>query len=264
MRWCVLFVVASCGGDKHLEVVVVDRPPIAVDTAFFKRYPDDRLELVLGEHASCGQLLTNEFDGRRPYILVELPRQLLADGREQYGVGDVWFHGPSPGQGTVTLTGGIATGDRADITLDVSSPEAKLSFKGTVTAESCGDEDAHAHDVVKGSHPSTATMTIATKTIAIRSAIIQRDLVELNDYPRTCEVLPFNGARLSRFRGKWTLDGSRVPKPIDSTIQAFDVELGAKGTSGDGPTVQLALSGATKLGDYDVALAGTIEALDCK
>ena len=262
MRWCVLLAVASCGGDKPPEVVV-DGASIAVETAFFKRFPDDHLELVLGEHASCGQLLVNVFDGRRPYVLVDLPRQLLADGREQYGVGDVWFHGPWRSQGTVAVKGGIAKGDRAEITLDVSSPDAKLAFKGTVTAESCGDEDAHAHDAVKGSHPSTATMTIANKTIAIRAAIVQGDLVELNDYPRTCDVLPLNGARLSRFHGKWTLDGARLPKPIDTTAQPFDIKLGAKGTSADGPTVQLALSGAAKIGDYTVALAGTIEALDC-
>jgi hypothetical protein len=61
--------------------------------------------------------------------------------------------------------------------------------------------------------------------------------------------------------GDWF--GQQYSNTVEDPMAKVKVVAGAKGTSADGPTVQLELSGAGKVEKYPVAIAGKIEAIDC-
>jgi hypothetical protein len=244
--------------------IVQDGKPIPVENAFVKQMPDGKLQLYVGQGGSCGELLTNLFNGKNQHVLVDLPSVLNSDGTESWTVTDVYVMPPEtadPG-GKVNVKGTLAKGSKVDIELQFTSAAAKLEVKGNVTAESCGEPDVSTGPLPKAQHASTATMTIANKAIPIRAALVKGKNVELSDFPRDCSSAWFIGAALKR-DGDWHLSGRRFAKPVDGGGDGLTVTEGAKGTSADGPTVQLTLGGAGKVGDYPVKLDGTVEALAC-
>jgi hypothetical protein len=93
------------------------------------------LQLHVGEGSTCKEFKEHMFLTRAKHVLVDL-------GPAQNGVAPatgVW-HGPpfnvDPG-GTVTIHGDVATASTVDVDLAVSSKEAKLEMRGSVSAEVC-------------------------------------------------------------------------------------------------------------------------------
>lgn len=243
--------------------IVKDGKPQPTEKAFVKQLPDGKLQLYVGEGGSCEQLLTNVFDGKNESILIDLPARLAPDGTESRTVSTV-YDGPSedvdPGA-TATVKGDLAKGNKVTIDFAFTAKAAKLEGKGSVVAESCGDQDVSTK-LPKAEHPSKAKMTIANKTLPIRAALVKGTTIELSDFPRDCVSAWYIGASLKK-DGTWRLSGQRFEKPVDGEATGLTVTQGAKGTSADGPTVQLTVGGEGKVGDYPVKLEGTIEALAC-
>ena len=281
---CVVMVAACKGGAKSNEKpagsgsaaagsaatsasslsIVHDGKPIPVEKAFVKAMPDGKLQLYVGQGGSCDELLTNVFNGKNEHVLVDLPSVLNADGTESWTVTDVYVMPPEtadPG-GKVNVKGALTKGSKVEIELAFTSAAAKLDVKGNVIAQSCGEPDVSKGPLPKAQHASTATMTIANKAIPIKAALVRGKNVELSDFPRDCSSAWFIGAALKR-EGDWHLSGRRFAKPVDGGGDGLTVTEGAKGTSDDGPTVQLTLGGAGKVGDYAVKLDGAVEALAC-
>jgi hypothetical protein len=245
--------------------VTKDGAAVPVEHAFVKQLPDGKLQLYVGEGGSCEQLLTNVFDGKNASLLIDLPSRLAADGTESFAVGDI-YDGPSeaadPGA-KVTVKGALTKGNKVAIDLDFTSKAMKVEVKGSVTAESCGEQDTSTGPLPKAQHASTATMTIANKSLPIRAALVRGKAVELSDFPRDCTSAWFIGAKLEHDTD-WKLSGQRFAQEVSGPGEGLTTTLGARGTSDDGPTVQITVGGTGNVGDYPVKLDGTIEALDCK
>lgn len=244
--------------------IVKDGKPMPIANALVKQLPDGKLQLYLGEGGTCAQLLTNVFDGKQQHILLDLPVRLAPDGTETRTVSGVYMGPPEdadPGA-TAAVKGDLAKGSKVAIDFAFSAKAAKLEGKGSLVAESCGDQDVSKGPLPKADHPSTATMTIANKRIPIRAALVKGERIELSDFPRDCIAAWFIGASLKKDTG-WHLSGQRFEKPVDGEGAGLTVLFGTKGASADGPTVQLTLGGEGKVGDYPVKLDGTIEALAC-
>lgn len=249
--------------------VNVDGKPMSWAHAFVKRLPDGRLQLYVGPGGACSELLINLFNGTAPHLLVDLPSKLAADGTEAYAVEGLNYGPPTDAEpgGLAKVKGNLRAGSKVDIELAFRAKggrDEKLEVKGRVVAESCGEQDTSKGVLPNAIHASTATMTIAKKKIPIRAALVKGDTVELSDFPRDCTAAWFLGARIRRESGKWLLDGTRFEKEIDGAPTALMVKPGKTGKSADGPTVELTLSGSDKIGDYPVAITGTVEAIDCK
>jgi hypothetical protein len=249
--------------------VTVDGKRMSIEHAFVKRRPDASLLLYMGEGGSCRELLDDLFDGKAKHLLVDLPQRLAPDGKESYDVTDVYL-GPQTDAdkgGTATVQGPLTQGSTVTIALSFTAKggkDEKLAVEGSLGAESCGDEDTSKNLPLKAKHPSTATMTIAGKTFPIVGAIRSTaGIVELTDFPRDCVSAGFIGARLSWSGGLWQLDGSRIAETDGALEAGLKMKIGKHGTSPDGDTVSLTLSGSQKLERYTVAIDGTVEALDC-
>jgi hypothetical protein len=254
--------------------VTVSGKPLAVTRAMIKRMPSGRSQVFLGNYsATCQELLDNMFEGGKDHvdILANTATRLAPDGSQSTIVSDLSFDGP----------GEVADGSKASVTsFDGKSVDVALDFKGTgmakapvevhgsFAAENCGDQRKDSNGVPKAAHPSTATITIAGKQLPLRGAIRKDGDVMLSVSPRDCSSWnPWAEMRLDRKFGQWRVSGDWFGQEYSNTVEdpmaKVKVVAGAKGTSADGPTVQLELSGTGKVEKYAVAIAGKIEAIDC-
>ena len=107
-------------------------------------------------------------------------------------------------------------------------------------------------------------MTIANKQLPIRGAMRRGEDIEFSDFAWTCTTAQYIGVRLRREGDAWHLDGARLAGESTGPAKGLSIKPGATGKSADGPTVELELDGADKVGDYPVALVGTVQAIECK
>lgn len=275
--------------------VVSGGKPLPLRYAYLERMSAGRHRLfLLDEARSCDAVLAStHYD--EPTIMLDLATRLAPDGELTTVITNL-----TPDAGArVHLGGSGDAGSRIEVALDVvvtgqpalgpddargaSSPT--LELHGTVTADGCGDERVDPATRPKAKHPSTATVTIAGKRVAIASAILDRypndakirDLVLLTA-PSTCADHTHAEVEVSRgrqcFSGPpdttcWTVRGAWLDRPatnadiLDPKSAKLMIVPGATGTSTDGPTVALALQGSGTIGDYAIALEGSIEAIDC-
>ncbi|MEO8553617.1 MAG: hypothetical protein ABI678_26770, partial [Kofleriaceae bacterium] len=248
--------------------------PFAVTRAMIKRMPSGRAQVFLGNYsATCQELLDNVFPGGkgREEILVNTSTRLAPDGTQSTIVSDLIFDGLGDlAAGTVASVGSFAT-KSVDVALDfkgTTMAKAPVEIHGSFAAENCGDQRPDSSGVPKVAHPSTATITIAGKQLPLRGALREGDAVMLSVSPRDCSSwIPWAEMRLDRKFGSWRVwgdwFGQEYMDPTDDQMKKVKIVAGAKGTSADGPTVQLQLSGAGTVAKYPVAIAGTIEAIDC-
>lgn len=257
--------------------------PVAIQRALIKRMEPDRYQLYLSsEGGSCAELLDNLFDSRdRIDVLANVAPRLNADGKQYLQITDVLEGAPTmviaPGA-RVAITGGAAAGEQVRVELDFTAAAQEASanglsieVRGAFIAEGCGARPADTSGVPRAPHPTTAALTIARQRLELKGAIVRGggkapDLV-LSTGPKDCSgTTPWAAVILERSGGSWRASGTwleREARPGDKP-PALAAALGAAGRSEDGPTVQLALSGAGDLGGFPVALEGTIEALVCK
>jgi hypothetical protein len=126
----------------------------------------------------------------------------------------------------------------------------------------------------KQTHKSKGTLTVAGKPLEIKGVTVQtRPGVAATDLPnitistnvKDCSTVTLPApVILERIDTRWSLRGTWFDEPITAT-DAKDLVFNANGvgTSTDGPTLDLQLSGAGKFGDYTVKLDGTAEAIEC-
>ena len=286
-------------GRKLLDKLHVELggKPMPMTRAFVKRLPPDRYQVyVTSEDGACEHLIDNVFPRVGPSpaaVLVDVTPRLGADGGLASTVTSVYLLGGPVGPSgdaaagaTAKITGNGDRGTTTQIELDFTAEVNghHVVVRGAFDAEGCGERPVTGpiDGAPKATHASTATLTIAGKQLPIRGAILAgrevapvigapkvRDLV-LSTGPKDCSsTTPWAEVVVTRVHGFWRVGGTWFDRehgnnalPDDATKRVF-VKLGAKGNSEDGPTVQLDLSGEGKIGDYPVALAGTIEALDC-
>lgn len=257
--------------------------PVAIQRALVKRMEPDRYQLYLSSSGgSCAELLDNMFDAKdRIDVLASVSPRLNADGKQYLQITDVFEGAPTmviaPGA-KVSIAGGAAPGERVRVELDfvaaaqeASANGLSIEVHGAFVAEGCGARPADTAGVPRAEHPTTAALTIARQRLELKGAIVRGggkapDLV-LSTGPKDCSgTTPWAAVILERSGGGWRASGTwleQEARPGDKPL-ALAVALGAAGRSEDGPTVEVALSGAGELGGFPVALEGKIEALVCK
>jgi hypothetical protein len=250
--------------------LTLDGKPVALELALVKRRPDGSLQLYAGQRgATCAMLQDNLFSGGASRVLVDLPTRLAPDGTEALAVGDLHHGGPqTPDPGArAKLVGALgARGERVTLELAAASRSAGLSLEGTVVAESCGDElRTSGPGVPSPALATSATLTVAGKTLALRGALVRGESFELTDFPRDCSTAWFLGARLEAKGSSLSLDGKRFAEAIKADAKGLSIEKSPKPPrKHEGlDVVELSLSGTTRLGAYELSLSGTMEALVC-
>lgn len=250
--------------------LTLDGKPVALELALVKRRPDGSLQLYAGQRgATCAMLQDNLFSGGASRVLVDLPTRLAPDGTEALAVGDLHHGGPqTPDPGArAKLVGALgARGERVTLELAAASRSAGLSLEGTVVAESCGDElRTSGPGVPSPALATSATLTVAGKTLALRGALVRGESFELTDFPRDCSTAWFLGARLEAKGSSLSLDGKRFAEAIKADAKGLSIEKSQKPPrKHEGlDVVELSLSGTTRLGAYELSLSGTMEALVC-
>ncbi|HWU87699.1 MAG TPA: hypothetical protein VN253_10515 [Kofleriaceae bacterium] len=259
--------------------------PIPMQRAFVKRMDPDRYQVyITNGGGSCQELLDNMFGaGDRIAVLASVTPRLNADGKTSFQITDVYEGAPTmviePGA-RAAFNGAAAKGEAVEVVLDfvarAKESEAKqllVEVHGSFTAEGCGTRNRDPAGVPRAAHPTAATVTIANRRLELKGAIVKRagrepDLLLSTGSKDCSSTTPWASVILERTGGRWRASGTWLEHEASAAQrpdeQGFKAVLGAAGTSDDGPTVQLALSGAGKLGGYAIALDGTIEALDCK
>jgi hypothetical protein len=252
-------------------VIAIDGVPQPAARGFVKRRPDGSLQAYVGEGGTCDQLLTNVFDSKHESILIDLPSRLAPDGTETHTVELVYLAGGSDatpdGPATATVTGTADAGTPVELAIEFVGPEDSgklVTIKGAMTLEACGDQDVSKETFTKARHPSNALLTVATRKFPVMAALRRGATIELFDFPRDCVAARYLGVKLTYDGATWRLSGKRFASEIAGEAKGLSIKPGAAGTSDDGPTVLLDLAGTDKLGDYAIALDGTVEAIDCK
>lgn len=280
--------------------VTRDGARVAMARAMVKRLPvDGRYQVyVTSGDASCQELLANVFAHRDPSasLLFDAGDRLAADG-SLAGTVTAVYSGPDdvtiePGA-KFALSGTAEAGARVEISIDaklvVASSEpgrgGTVVVAGRFPATACGDQAADPLGIPKAPHPSTATLTVAGVTRPIVSAIRTgsvnpnagtrpaRNLV-LSTGPKDCsDTTPWAAAILAYQTGTYELSGQWLGRTLRNSSMAdkdgqpetkgLVVTAGTAGQSADGPTIELALAGQGTIDGYPVALAGSIEAIDC-
>jgi hypothetical protein len=276
MRIAIAMVLVACGkgGDKAepppAEIgltklaVTANGKPIAMAKAFVVRRTDGMYRVMLSEKdGSCSELLAG---AKKPTVTIA--SQIDEHGNDKYLVRYVQSAGePVRAKPSAAFVGtaAAAKGKPTPIQLDIAATDSELgiAMKGQFDAEGCGDLPLDGPPL-KVAHPSTGAMAISTKRFAIAGATVHGDTIAISDVPIGCDSPPPSGVILTGTAGTWTLDGSRFPGQAVGDAPTLSIIPGASGTSDDGPTMQLALSGSAHLGDYLIALQGNVEALDCK
>lgn len=259
--------------------------PLAVQRAFVKRMDPDRYQLYLSNNGgSCEELLGNMFNSRdRVDVLANISPRLNVDGKQYLEVTDIFEGAPTmviaPG-GKVSITGDAGKGEPVEVTLELTAkaqqdPKLTIEAHGSFTAVGCGATARDSAGVPRADHPTTATVTLAGQRLELKGAIVrgsgkERDLL-LSTAPKDCSpsipwatVILERVSGLWRVRGTWLAEEARVTQSPDEKTKLVRAKLGAAGSSEDGPTVQVALSGAGHIEGWPIALDGTIEAIDCK
>ncbi len=289
----VMLVLGACGkGDGKQEATSSDPPKTAppkaaglgtlevkingksapMKKAFIKRIPGAgryQVHAVDGD-GSCQELIDNVFNNRDlPYILFNIGQRLGADGKLRTEVTEIFIKGSGTVEpGSMATVGGTAdNGTKVDVSvLYKGSNEGTVhEVSGTLVAEGCGERAEPA--LLKSAHPSTATITIAGQKRPIMGARRTKDRFLLTTGAIDCSPsTPFAEAILLKQYGSWELGGTwftQATKDKDKEMEKVIITPGAAGTSDDGPTVSLALSGEGTMAGHPVTLDGTIEALDC-
>ncbi len=286
---------AACGRDPTLDKlkVTIGGKPITMSRAFIKRLPVDgryQVYLTTGD-ASCKQLLDNFFmtKGKPTTLLFDVGPRLAADGTLTPVVTQL-FGGPATTEvqaSTIAIAGKADQDTKVEITIDakIKSTDGDVTMAGTFTAAGCGDQAPDPSGSPKAKHASTATITVAGKQLPIASAIrkgatstepgpLPSRTVVLSTGPKDCSPFtPWAAVIVTDEWGFYHLEGLWFDKPHQNSsardpdgqpeTKAMTIKEGAKGTSADGPTIQLELAGKGTIDGYPVELAGTIEALDC-
>jgi hypothetical protein len=295
VRFVWLLAVAACGGEKKSDAgpaslpgsapsgsgsairptlsVKLDGAPLAMERAFIKRQSPDQWRLLVGDkEGSCDELITgvtNRQQGATSFVAT-ISRQLGKDGKLETVVSTFWSAGhPTDAKLGAAKVAVPATPSGKKITVELApivdlDGKRRLEISGALVADGCGD---HADvGVPKVVHASTATITVAGHKLPLRGAILDGPSLTLYTTPKDCSTSkPFAQVMLTHAGGAWELSGTWLAEP--ATVADKDAKLahdkGATGTSPDGPTAQLALTGTAVFGDHKVELAGAIEAIDC-
>lgn len=229
---------------------------------------------------SCEELLSsvyNRSDDEKS-VLVRLGERLAPDGTVSLAVTDVvTMDGALDPGATVSVSGGAGVGETLTAALKASvsdNGKTLIAIDGKAAAKGCGAQPPDSGmGFPKAAHPSTATITLAGKTVPLVGARRRGTEILLSTSPLDCSPSqPAAYATLSHRAGTWELAGAWFAKTERAqdkgmegdTMPEVRIEPGATGTSDDGPTVSLALSGTGAMGPYPVVLAGTIEALECE
>ena len=262
--------------------VTVDGQRVAMQRGFIKRVSPDQWRIQVGDvEGSCDELLsgvTNRQPGGVSFV-ASIGRRIRPDGSDTVVVTDFWSagHPTESVTSTAAVSGTADRGSQTFVTLakitDIDKTR-KLEVDGSFTATGCGDQARPEVGLPKAQHPTTATLTLAGRKLPVLSAVRDGEAITLTSGPRDCSPPTVAAQAILRHRaGQWELSGTWFAQPSVATDNAVNeadrpgdlkVSPGELGDSADGPTVALALSGAGKLGDYGVALSGTIEALDCR
>lgn len=288
-----LLLVAACGkGDKKAPPddpggsgsstaagsvdkldVSIDGKPVAMKRAFIKRVSPDQWRLhVSDDEGSCEELLsgvTNRKPGATTFVAT-IGKRIKADGTEVTTVLDLWSGGHLSDAvlASATIEGSSDKGGTVEIELGKmidATKQRKLEIKGTLTAVGCGDQALPTVGLPKASHPSTAKLTVAGKQVPLVGAIRRGDDITLSTGPRDCTP-PTVAAQaiLEHAPTGWTMSGTWFDQPQGGTeVPELKVAPGSTGSSVDGATVTLALSGSGKIAEYPISLDGSIEAIDC-
>lgn len=265
--------------------VTVDGAPVKIQQALIKRIPlAGRYQLLINDSVTqCDQLLDNLFDGKsvgENHLLLDIGQHLFADGTLAPVV--TYSYGPGSMEqqkGTkVKITGKADKGEKVEVTLDMVelADKKKREVHGSFIAEGCGERaETDRSGMPKAKHPSAASITIAGKKLPIVGAIRTgrdpkaRDLV-LSSGPKDCSsTTPWAEIVLDQRGGIWHVTGQWLERELsnsmtpDENTKDMKVTAGAKGTSDDGPTVELKLEGKGKIDDFPIAIEGTVEAIEC-
>lgn len=241
--------------------------PVTFTEAYIKRTgPRGHSMFLTDNHSSCQELMDSLYSGHdgEHTLLVEMGKRLAPDGTLTGLVTQYHVHGPhDPKPGSKAVVG-----DNGEVALDVSAGD--IEVHGTVKPQMCGDDVGDKSGIPKAQHPSSAKLTVAGHDLPLVGAIVRGDYLMLSSGPKDCSsTTQWAEAIVERDGGTWKLHGEWLAQEAgnyespDPKTAGIKIQRGAKGKSEDGPTVQLDLSGSGKIGDYPVALAGTIEALDC-
>lgn len=261
-------------GLAKLEVEV-DGKPVPMRRAFIKRVSADQWRLQVGDlEGSCEELLSGVVNSQKgaTSFVATIAKRLAPDGTESMAVTDFWTAGHTTKAtfgGPAKLTGATDKDAKVEIELpQISSADGAktLLVSGPFTATGCGDQPETGAGAPKGQHVTAASITVAGKKLELKGAVLHGADVTLSASPKDCSpTMPFSPVVLQQTAGKWELSGTWIGDP-QSTTDAKDLKLttGKGGTTSDGPTAALALSGTATIGGYTVKLEGTIEALDCK
>jgi len=251
--------------------VTVGGKPIAMGRAFVKRVSPDHWRLLVSDReGSCEELLSGVTTSQAgATTFVATLRTLLApDGAKATKLTELWFAGKPAELGdgvAATLHGEATKGGKVDIELGkVVHPP--IALDGVLTAEGCGDQPMEA-GVPKAAHVSAATILVAGMPLELHGAALHGSEVVLTTGPKDCSpTLPFAQVVVEFTNGAWELQGTWIPAgtPQDADMAHVQLEVGATGTSPDGPTAAVKLGGAGKIGGYALSFTGTIEALDCQ
>jgi hypothetical protein len=256
--------------------------PVAVHRALVKRMEPDRYQIYLSSNGgSCTELLDNLFESKdRIDVLASVSPRLNADGKQYLQITDVFEGSPTmviaPGA-RVSITGGAAVGEQVSVSLDfVATAQGgaggalAVEVHGAFSAEGCGARPPDTSGVPRAPHPTTAALTIARQRLELKGATVRgtgkNANVLLSTGPKDCSPsTPWAAVILERSAGSWRASGTWLEHEATAGEKppTLAAAPGATGRSEDGPTIQLALSGAGDLGGFPVALEGTIEALVC-
>lgn len=262
--------------------VTFEGKPIAIDRAFIKRISPDAYVLQLGAgQGSCEELMSGTATARpgATSFAMSILKRVAATGHEKHVIADFWSRDwpikPLLG-GTVTLAGAPDPGAQVTLELprivDVAPPrtDARLVIEGALTAIGCGEQPVTGMGVPKTPKKSKATITVAGKALPIRGVVFDTPDIVISTGPKDCsQVTPSAPVILERVRGHWGLRGTWFEQPVQNTAlpdpATEQLQFGARGVAktDEGPVLDMVLSGAGKVGDYDVKLEGTIEALEC-
>lgn len=256
--------------------VTIAGQPATLARAFVKRLPGGKRFQVYATSGggSCKELLDNVFDepGDEQSILFDVSERLGPDGTRALALDTVHYRGSLDvaSGATVAIEGNADAGEQVKVTVDYAgtSDGKAWATKGTFAAEGCGARPATGGmGTPKAAHPSTASLTIAGQKLPLVNATRTGERLVLSTGPKDCSpVTEHAPAVLRQEYGRWELSGTLFPKTVSGTaadMKAVAITAGKTGTSDDGPTVELALAGEGKVGDFAVAVEGTIEALEC-
>lgn len=270
---------------KASIAVSIAGKPVAVEHAFVKRQPTDGAYVVYLADAgtpSCEELMTSVYLHRGERVLFSIGKHLATDGTVTSEIVDLSRRGTTgtiaPGSKAV-VKGTAAAGEKVELSIDADvdvEGEGKIAIHGSVTALGCGAQSYDAMDVPKAPHASTATVTLAGRELPLVGARRSGGTLLLSTAPAACSPsTPLGAVMVEHADGYWKVRGlwlggdpswddpaKRVPD-TQPDGQQLTAKPGATGTSADGATLPLELSGVGKVGGYTIELHGAIEALDC-